>query len=269
MRHKQLKKFTNYKNLHRVDIVVLILFPFLAAVLSLIFRANFLFSMLMFFCVPAVYLSFRNPIHVKKSMIFTTVLAVPFTFIIDYLAVVDGAWAIQSTFPRLIALGTTPIEQFVWSFSYVYFVVMYYEHMADRGNIQKHNQWFRWLGGGATCFLGVFFMLYLKYPDLLKVEYAYLWLGTLLFVLPALLFLAKFTSLLAKFLKVSAYFFMLSLVYEITALQLNQWWFPGTHFIGWVEIFSLRFPFEELFFWMIFGAIGVLTYYEFFDDDRK
>ncbi|HBC45391.1 TPA: hypothetical protein DCZ81_04450, partial [Candidatus Collierbacteria bacterium] len=75
--------------------------------------------------------------------------------------------------------------------------------------------------------------------------------------------------LISKYIKIALYFFVLSFLFEITAIQLNQWSFPGNHFIGWVEIFGYRFPIEEFFFYFIMCSVGAISYYEFFDDDRK
>ena len=72
-----------------------------------------------------------------------------------------------------------------------------------------------------------------------------------------------------KFFKTAAYFFYLTFIYEVTALQLGWWDFPSTNFIGWVSIFNVRFPLEELIFWLFLFAMAILTYYEYFADDEK
>jgi len=36
-----------------------------------------------------------------------------------------------------------------------------------------------------------------------------------------------------------------------------------------VELFGLKFPFEEFLGWFVLAAIGILAVYEFVDDDRK
>lgn len=115
----------------------------------------------------------------------------------------------------------------------------------------------------------LFLLVLVTKPELLMIKYAYFWLGLLFFLLPAITFISFFPRLLSKYIKTASYFFLVSVLAELTGLQLNQWTFPGQHFIGWVELFGYRFPFEELFFWFIIGAISILSYYEFFDDDRK
>lgn len=71
-----------------------------------------------------------------------------------------------------------------------------------------------------------------------------------------------------KFIKTGVFFFMLYLIYELTAVNLGQWYFPG-EYVGWVELAGARFPFEELFFWMMLSSSAVLALYEGFVDDKK
>jgi len=61
---------------------------------------------------------------------------------------------------------------------------------------------------------------------------------------------------------------MLFLIYELTAVKLEQWHFPG-QYIGWIDLFGLKFPFEELLFWMGLSSFVVLSIYEGFIDNDK
>ena len=112
----------------------------------------------------------------------------------------------------------------------------------------------------------LYFWIQTSYLD---IPYFYLTAGIVLGIIPISIVLFEYPRLIAKFFKTAAYFFYLNFAYEITALKLGIWDFPGDQFIGWVTFFGMRFPFEEFFFWIILGAIAMLSYYEFFDDDRK
>ncbi len=127
----------------------------------------------------------------------------------------------------------------------------------------------KYLAWPLIILLLVFFAALIIKPSLLVIPYAYLWIGIVFALLPTITFLSFFPRLLSKYVKTASYFFLLSILFELTGLQLNQWNFPGSNFIGWVELFGRRFPFEEFFFWFVMTAIAVLCYYEFFDDDRK
>jgi hypothetical protein len=127
----------------------------------------------------------------------------------------------------------------------------------------------KYLVGPLAMLLFVFVATVLTNPSLLVIPYAYFWLGVVFAVVPSLTILSVFPRLLSKFVRTAAYFFLLALLFELTALHLHQWTFLGTQFIGWMEIFGFRFPFEEFFYWFVMGAISLLSYYEFFDDDQK
>ena len=76
-------------------------------------------------------------------------------------------------------------------------------------------------------------------------------------------------KLLHRFLKVGAYFTYVFILYEVTGVALGQWYFPSTQFIGWVQLFGQRFPFEEFVSWILIGSMTCLAWYEHFDDDER
>ena len=105
-------------------------------------------------------------------------------------------------------------------------------------------------------------------PALLRIPYSYLALGVILGLIPIILEAVHCPQKFRKLLQAQAYFFYLAFVYEVTALKLGWWAFPGTEFVGWLEVFGVRFPFEELFFWIMLGSLAALSYYQFFDDEQ-
>ncbi len=252
----------------KLDIFLLILFPLLSVVLSLIFKVNFLTSILLFFGLPSLWLSIRAPSQIKKTLVFSLILAIPLGFFADYIAVLDHSWFVPLTVFPVRLLGLVPIEDLIWGFLLIYSIVIFYEHFLNKGKHELIDRRMKYLIWPLIVLLIIFFTVLLTKPNLLVIPYAYFWLGTIFFVLPTVTFLSFFPRLLSKYVKVASYFFLLATLFEITGLQLNQWTFPGVHFLGWINLFGYIFPFEEFFFWFIMGAIGVLSYYEFFDDDR-
>ena len=253
----------------KLDIVLLVLFPFIAIAVSLIFKTNFLISTLLFFGLPSIYLSYKNQKAIKKTLLFTFIISVPLSILIDYIAVINNSWYVPTSFFPFRFLGVIPIEDFIWGYGLAYTVIIFYEHFFDKTGreiIDKRMQYFGWLFG---ILLLLFFAILFLNPALLNIKYAYFWLGLTLVLLPAVTFLTFFPRMLSKYLKTGVYFFLLTLLLELTGLHLDQWRFPGTYFIGWVELFGYRFPFEEFFFFIMITAMAILSYYEFFDDDRK
>lgn len=262
-------KNKNEKFLKKVDIFLLILFPIVSVIISLTFHVHFLTSILLFFGLPSLWLSLRTPSQVTKTFVFSLILSTPLGIIIDYLAAMDKSWFVPTTDFPFRLFGVIPIEDLIWAFFLIYSIVIFYEHFLDKGKhelIDKKMKYLVWL---IVMVVLVFFVIMLTQPELLAIPYAYFWGGIVLLILPTITFLSFFPRLISKYVKTASYFFLLSIVYELTGLQLNQWTFPGTHFIGWVQLFGYKFPFEEFFFWFVMGATSILAYYEFFDDDRK
>jgi hypothetical protein len=88
-------------------------------------------------------------------------------------------------------------------------------------------------------------------------------------IIPIVLELVFHRRLIAKFFYLGAYFFFFTFLHAITAFGSGQYEFLGDQFIGWIVIMGLRFPIEDIVFWVILFSMGIITYYEFFDDDEK
>lgn len=254
---------TFQKRVKKLDISLLFLLPVFATGFSLFLHANTLTSILVFYFPLAVYLSVRTKHAVLKTVVFSLFLTVLFGLVFDYMAYLDQAWYVPSVFPYRI-YGKIAGEDIIWSFFFVYTVVIFYEHFIDKA---KHKV----LEGKAkygillsVILILLFFTILTFIPQILHLSYYYFWLGCLLLFLPVLAMLSYYHRLISGFFITAAYFFAHSLIYELTALQLGQWFFPGTHYIGWVALSGIKFPVEELFFFMMIGAMAVLTYFEFF-----
>lgn len=257
------------KRQKRIDLIVLILLPIISVFTSLFFQTSFLISTLLFFGMPGVYLSFRSKKAIKKAVVFSFIITIPTGFVFDYLGVLNKSWYVPKTLFPFRLLGVVPIEDFIWAFLLAYLGVLFYEYFSDKGRDEKISKNIKFLVLAWSGLLVVFFILLSVKPEALYISYFYFWGGTIFLLLPTVIFLFFFPKVITKFVKTAVYFFVLAILFELTALQLNQWAFPGEHFIGWVELFGYKFPFEEFFFWFIMAAVAGLSYYEFFADDRK
>ncbi|KKS44091.1 hypothetical protein A2567_01245 [Candidatus Azambacteria bacterium RIFOXYD1_FULL_42_11] len=259
----------NENGLKKLDIILLGTLPIAAAIVSLIFKTNLLVSTMLFFGLPSAWLSYRTKSAIKKTAIFAAIFSILMTPMLDYVAVVNGVWVVSTVFPVKL-FGTTPAEQFIWGFFFVYFLVIFYEHFFDKSKNEKINP-------RLKNFVIVFTILSLSFlfvvfinPNIIQIEYAYFWIAFIFGFIELILFLLVYPGLLSKFFKTTIYFFSLAVLVEFTGLKLNHWFFPkNTKFIGWVGLFGLKFPFEEFLFYFVMLAAMILTYYEFFVDDRK
>jgi len=100
-------------------------------------------------------------------------------------------------------------------------------------------------------------------------DFPYFWIGLIILTIPTLSFLLKFHLFISKFIKICAYLFCLATLNEFTALTLGHWKFTSPAYVGRMSFFGFIIPFEEFFFYFIIMSLAVMSYFEFFFDDRK
>jgi len=249
------------------DLILMIVWPIVASIVSLVWETNFLISTILFYILPSVYLSFKYRAIVRKIFVFSLVV-IPAIIVGDYFAEKTGSWFFPSSIFGLKLFGTTVFEVVLWMSSFVYFVVMFYEYFIDHSRMKSTSRKM-WLPLLGFTLLFVAFLIYLASGAVVQIPYFYLVFGLIFAIVPILLELFDFPRLFVKFAAITVYFSYSSFLWEIVALRLHQWTFPGTSFIGWLEIFNVKFPFEEFLIWIILGAAGILSWYEYFDDDNR
>ncbi len=253
-------------------LIAILLWPIIASIISFAIRANFFISIMLFFGIPSMCLSYLYPKNIKRSAIFALVFGVPLTLFIDYIMEVTGGWFVpESIFGSVRLFNYVTIDIIFWFVLYIYFVIMFYEVFMDRHcTCQLYHPNMKYLLMAVFVLLGLFVVMYSYRPALLKINYFYLKFGIMLGLIPIFFAVTKYSKLLGDFFRASAYFFYLSFIYEITALKLGQWSFPAAdQFIGFVQIFGVKYPFEEFFFWIMLGAIAVLSYFKLFEEPKQ
>lgn len=252
------------------EMSVLISLPVISVILSLLFQTNFLVSTLLFFGLPALWLSATCRPAIKKGLIFTALLAIPVSILVDYIGVKNESWYVaKSVFDQRL-FGVIPYEDLIWGFLLVYNPIMFYEKFFHRNKKRKSS--IHRLSVMTFMFSSLLLLLALAVkfnPSLIVQDYAYLWMGIALLVIPVVVFLCIYPRFIRSFALTGSYFFLLGLAFELTSLELSHWTFPGesNDFVGWVTILGKTMPFEEFFFWFVVQASSTLTYYLVFDND--
>ncbi len=258
--------------MRRLNLVALVIYPIVASLVSFAVKADLFWSLILFYLVPSVYLSFLHPAAIKKSAVFSLLFGMPISVIVDYLAHLSGSWAMNhsSSWLGYQIFGFTSVEQVLWAALFSYLIIMFYEYFFDQEvDRTALAPGMRRLIISTALTIGLFFLVLGFNPELLNIDYFYLRSGLILTLLPIVLVFMFLPRLSGKFLKTAAYFTIVNLIYELTALRLDQWSFPGKQFIGRVTLLGQTFPLEELFFFISLSAMALLCYYEVFDDDQK
>jgi len=251
------------------DWILIILWPIIASIIMIFFKANFFTSILLYYVLPSIVISYRHQAFIIKSLLFAGA-SLPMLLVVDYMAVKAGSWYFPTSIFAHRLFGVTTFEVVLWMFSYVYFVVIFYEYFLDHAcKVERTRYALRYVFIPFLIIFLIFLSSIIFTEIFFKVNYLYLWFGIIFAFIPIPLVLLKFPHLFTKLAEATVYFSFSSFLWEIVALRLNQWTFPGQYFIGWIEIFNVRFPFEEFLIWIVLGAAAILSWYEFFDDDGK
>lgn len=253
----------------KIDLILIILWPIIASIASFLLQTNFLESIILFLVIPSLYLSLRNKEFIKKSFIFS-LAALPILVVIGYVSVKTGTWFFPVSVFNYRLFGVIAFEEWIWFISWVYFISMFYEYFLDEKCTHKFtNPRLKYPVIAFLCLLIIFLGTLFFTGTFLKIPYFYLLFGIVFAVLPIIFVFLKLPNLLTKFAEATLYFSFMSFLWELVAIPLGHWSFPGNSFIGWVQVFGVSFPFEEFFIWILLGAAGILSWYEFFDDDKK
>lgn len=193
-------------------------------------------------------------------------------FIFDFLAEFNNAWSWapdgQLFFPNKI-LGLIPVDVLIWYAFWITLTVLVYEHFFERdGTSERLSRYYKPL---VFVFIGAAFLLMIVYslmPALIEFKFAYLVIGLVGALPPVIYALRTNPRIIQKSLRTIPFLALVFFVFELTALHLDQWRFPG-EYIGYVQLFHLTFPFEEFLFWILLSPVVVLSYYELFIDDRR
>lgn len=249
----------------KLDILLLTLFPIIAVILSLVFKLNFLISTLLFFGLPSIYLSFRTSKGILRALIFSLFFGLIPGLVIGHIGVLDKDWYTTTIFPFRI-FGTLSVEEIIWIFLLVYFIVIFYEHFIDKGRHRVVDGYFKILGIALSVIFIIFFVLILVKSSLLQIKYVYMRTG--LSVIPVIILVLKHPHFFFKLLKISPYFIAVSLINLLTGVELGHWYYPGNNFIGMASVFNYKIPYEEFLLFVLLFSTVVIGYFEFFDDRK-
>jgi len=259
------------KKAKRVDFLMLILLSLLAVPAVLFFHVRFLTSTILFLGVPCIYLLLRKTQNLKVVFSGVFLIGIILGFGFDFIETFNKAWLIpqeQLIIPYRI-LGSAPFDELICLILWSLLMLLVYEHFLERKRVESININHFMVTGVIPALAALLFVIcaFFFAPNLITFHYAYLIFG-LLACLPIIYCLLRKPKLIWRIITVAPYFIFLFLTFEITALYLNQWMFIG-QYIGYVNLFSFRFPIEELTFWIFISSTVVLTDYKLFVDAEK
>jgi hypothetical protein len=225
---------------------------------------NFILSSLLFYGLPAAYLLWRQTSKIRQILRFSLLFGPVGALFFDYFATLDNTWRVPSIFSFKV-LAVVPIEDMVWATLVTMCIVSFYEYFFGENKMQKRlhrikNLYFLFaLLFSLTVAFGVF-----RLQPVIPHFYLYGW--TIFLLAPLVAFIYFWPRYFEPIAYCALYFIPLALLEEIVSLRNGYWYFEGSHYYGWVSMFSYHFPVEELIVWVLFSCPVVLAYYLFFTD---
>jgi len=252
------------KKIKKIDIYILLFLPFLAGVFVLSFNLNYFSSILLFYGLPAIWLTFRNSIGKMKLFTFSVLVSIPYVVILDTLGIINNSWVVPKSFFETRFYGI-PFEDFLWLFLCIFLILSFHTYFLKKGEkiILLNKVFIFFLSFVYLIAIGT--VLVQKFnPALILIPYPYLSIGLLLAVpmIVAWIIMDKRIVTIKNSLSGAAYFFLVTGLFELVGLALGHWQFPG-QYIAQISLAGNLIPLEEILFVMIGGTFITIIFYRF------
>jgi hypothetical protein len=244
----------------QIDLLVFSLLFLLSSWIWLFFKLKPLFGFLLITVVPITYLGLRELKPWRRILFASFVLGAILGAVFDLIQSFNNSWVVNLVIPWKI-FNVLPIDNILGYILMTLLTLIFYIHFFlpnQSSDIPKRFYILMcWVIGVAT----IVFVTFLLKPSSFLIRYPYLFGGLVAVTVPVS-YLVRHPKSLNNILRIGAYFFFVWFLTEIIALKTDGWGFAG-EFVGWISVFGVSFPFEELFFWMFWYAPFLVAAYGF------
>ena len=250
------------------DLVIVGFLVLVAGPLALLLSADTIATMFLFLGIPTIFLCLRNHKNYKRIVLASVTLGLVLGMSYDIVAEFNGAYLVHynNALLNYHFIGNTPVGDIFWAFLIPFSVLVFYEHFLKDASLTGIAPHYREvLMAGVVLLLSLILFFY-WYPDAPRIPFAYLLVGTIS-VLPLLGLLYLREGLAYKIILVSIFYMAVNLLFELTALTLGQWSFPG-QYLAWVTVAGISLPLEEVLLWIVPSAAAIVVCYELFFHDN-
>lgn len=245
-------------------ILCLFLYILISIFLVYLIKPNYFVSILIVLGPPSLI----NFIWLKKSrfkiLCFSLIATILFAIPLELMCRLKDAWDVTSIFPRLFYY--IPIENILFAFFNIFWVLSFYEYFIDRDSNKKISKNFKFLILLFVFFSILVFSLFFYNKNLVGLDYYLMAIPVL--IIPALIIFFKYPKLLKKTILTTIFFALIFFVYEIVSMKLGHWWWPGDYLYDF-NIFGMRFPIDDVLIWYLLSTPVLIGGYEFFVDDHN
>jgi len=237
----------------------------LSDMLWAVFDMKPMVGMSLFVIVPVFYLGVRSSKPWKVIVAGSVVLGVLLGGFFDFVMTYNKAWSVDRLIVPWNIFGIMPVDDAIGFFLMTLLVLVFYEHFISGKPQRSFGSFAKRFYKRAAVIIAADVLLALVFlldPGLLALPYPYV-VGGGAAVLVTIVGTLRHSELLDGLTKTALFFFFVWLLAELVAVYTGGLSYPGTQYMGWISLVLIRFPFEELFFWMLWYAPFVVVAYEF------
>ena len=244
------------------DVCLLALLPVVAFVGTVLIAPPYLGALLLFFGLPSLWLTYRSRSRAQSIALFSLLCTLSLEPTFDSLAMWNDAWRIPQSLFAVRLFHLIPVENVILAFLYVYWLTMLYATFFDAA--KENSLTFHWKQFITilVLILGTYTPLFLLYPTILLIPYAYVFIGLLVTTGVPLLFLLLKPAFFRPFLSTALYVLYPLVLFEIVGLRYQYWSFEHGQYVFWIHLPYMSMPLEELLFWMGTCTFFVLSIFE-------
>jgi hypothetical protein len=214
----------------------------------------------------SVFLGLRQRKPWKKILIGALIFGVLAGFIFEFIQVSAGAYLMPPTatiLPKVF--GFLALDNVAGHTLMAIFTFTFYEHFVNREQHDEVSPHMPFALYPAIAVAVALVVVHYMHPSALLIPYSYAYVGLAAIVLPIALVTVR-PQYARDLIMMVPYFFFAYLLFEIIAVRYGWWVYPAKHYIGRISLFGASFPFEELFFWMLFYAASLTSFYKIYLD---
>lgn len=255
-----------------IVVIILNIVGFLYAILADGYYLGTVVYSSMVIGIPAmVYMSTQRKKNWKKIAVFSVMIGFLYCFLLEFIAQYNHIWDVPNPSFPIRVFGFLPVlDTTIGHTLLAAYTATFYEHFVDAKHISKRISERQVFIGAfpAVCAIAFVLALFHINPEWIRsTSYLYIYIGTAA-IIPPIIYALKKPSVFQKMALTGVYFFFFFLVLEIVGVNFSYWTFEKGTYVGYVNVFNIIFPFEEVFFWMAFYSSFLIFFYEKFIDNE-
>lgn len=250
----------------KLKLLAIITYIIISLILIYLLKPFYLPSLIIIIGIPAIAnWLFLNYQQRKKIMIFSLITTILFAPPVELAARLAQAWEVQTIFPQIF--GYVPIENMIFAFFNFLWVLSFYEYFITRQKSPNHISFrFKYLLLLYFVLNLIVYILFFVNPEIITLNYIVLAIPIL--IIPGLIIFSLYPKIIPKTIWPTLFFALVFLAYELIALELGHWWWPG-EYLWPIEIGSKIFPLDDVLIWYLLSTPVLIGGYEIFVNGYK